>query len=163
MKLSGIVLAFLVITSVASCSKDNKGIDDGMRLTVDGKEIVFTSFTKAEYDSSAGIHSLLIRGSDADTKPNLVSLGLTQDDAITPGTYVHSKTNREFYVTLDWSPAGEDYANPYYGGLDSNDPMSITITSITATRIQGTFQGTVRRAGGTVEVISNGSFNLALE
>ena len=163
MKLSRIVIALLVIISFSACSKDKKGIEDGMRLTVDGREIVFADFTIAEYDSTGGIHNLSIRGTDTEMQPNLVAFGLTQDNPIVPGTYTHLNSNGEFYVSLDWSPAGEDYANPYYAGLDGTDPMSITITSVTATRIQGTFEGTVRRGTGATKVISNGSFNLALK
>ena len=164
MKLSRIVLALaVIIIAFSACSKDKKGIDDGMRLTVDGKEIEFSAFTKAEYDSTSGIHNLHIRGTDTDMQPNLVALGLTQEQPIVTGTYIHSTTNPDFYVTLDWSPAGEDYTDPYYAGLDGSDPMSITITSITTTRVQGTFQGTVRRGAGATKVITNGSFNLELE
>ena len=163
MKLSRIVSALLVVICFASCSKDKKDIEDGMRLTVDGREIVFTDFTEAEYDSTGGIHNLNIRGADTESRPNLVRFGITQEEPITARTYNHSNTNPDFYVTLDWAPSGEDYTNPYYAGLDGTDPMSITITSITATRIQGTFQGTVRRGANATKVISNGSFNLALK
>jgi hypothetical protein len=40
--------------------------------------------------------------------------------------------------------------------------FSITITSITATRVSGTFSGTVKSAAGVLRTITNGSFSVPL-
>ncbi|RYY60694.1 MAG: hypothetical protein EOO05_09030 [Chitinophagaceae bacterium] len=156
------VVALMLVMFLAACSKDKKEIEPGLRLSIDGKEIIFSDFTVAEYDSTGGIHYLRVGGADQVLKPNMVGLGLTQEEPITARPYIHPDPNNDFYVTLDFVPAGEDGTNPYLAGLDGTDPMSMTITSLTATRVQGTFQGTLRRGTNDTKVISGGSFNLEL-
>ncbi len=62
-------------------------------------------------------------------------------------------------------PAGA-FWDPSDGTVVAADPFTITITSLTATRVAGTFSGTVRSnsgTGGTTKTITNGAFNLPIQ
>lgn len=55
----------------------------------------------------------------------------------------------------------ENYTNDYYSSTP-DDILVVKITSITATRLIGTFSGTVRSQAGTTKSITNGIFNVPL-
>jgi hypothetical protein len=79
--------------------------------------------------------------------------------AITTGTY-HDKSlnNTGFFLTL---PSGDYYDN---AELVTN-PITITVTSISSTQIQGTFQGDIylnEDSASTKKIITNGKFNVKL-
>jgi hypothetical protein len=52
------------------------------------------------------------------------------------------------------------------GSVVAMDQFSITISTLTATRVTGTFNGTVRNNSGTgtsTKIITNGSFSLPIQ
>ncbi|MEJ7627498.1 MAG: hypothetical protein WKF35_11585 [Ferruginibacter sp.] len=88
--------------------------------------------------------------------------------AVTAGTYTNSGSAPNQYVLIveyidnagnSWVPRG------FLTQTSPPDPFTVTVTSITATRVIGTFSGTVRDAMGTgtmTKTFTNGVFNLPL-
>jgi hypothetical protein len=110
---------------------------------------------------------------------NEIEIRLYSNAPIAPGTYTDTANNstypiiyREGYIYVEPNLSPVTGPDEYFetAGLITN-PFVITITSISATSIQGTFKGTLYMDGdsstapGNYKVITNGRFNspLALE
>ena len=85
--------------------------------------------------------------------------------SIVPGTYTMAGSGATYQIYAKYTdPTASDTWDPSDGSALPKDPFTITITTITATTVTGTFSGTIRDAGGTgsnVKTVSNGSFSVS--
>lgn len=101
------------------------------------------------------------------------AIGLEIDRSIVSGgtvtttTYTMagaSPTTYDLFAT--YRDAAGAFWDPSNGAVVPKDPFTITISTLTATRVTGTFSGTIRSNGGDgafTKIISNGSFSLAIQ
>ena len=164
-----IVLALTTI--LTSCSNSDNGGGGGsaslgtLKASVGG--VNFTSFPQATFAviaSNGAFQNLTVSGSDITGK----SLSLTIITAnITAGTtYQITDQGNEIgsctYSEMDLAnpTTAQVWAAPYDGGGNSG---SITVSSKTATNIQGTFTVNAKNtADNNMKAITNGSFNINL-
>ena len=148
-KLLIVSLAFLTL---ASCKKD-KTESKTYHLTakIDGVLVDFSEALAAEnyYDPTNGyILSVLGQGGNATVIFPVLDLWIYDDAEITTKTY-----------TLAQNQAYSSYNDVNQENYDSDTEFSITITSITATEVKGTFTGKFAQAGsGTIVNVTEGSF-----
>lgn len=86
---------------------------------------------------------------------NLNKLGTS----ITAGSYDQGMSGSGVQVTAAYTDASSD---TYSGGTGLTN-LNIVITSITATKVQGTFTGQLKDSNGTTVTITNGSFTLPIQ
>lgn len=81
--------------------------------------------------------------------PNTIEVKVISPTAVEAKTYTNTDADNPVYIFF-----GE------YVTSDSKPSGTVTITSISATNIKGTFSGDVYNASGDKKAITNGSFNV---
>jgi hypothetical protein len=95
----------------------------------------------------------------------LLAINTTTPEAITAGTYTNNvldnSTGHYFIFLSEYFDVNAVYWSP----KPNYDPFTITITYISATRVVGTFSGTVTKKtyGNETNVLTNGVFNLPVQ
>ena len=152
---------------LSSCGKDapDSNSSDAISAEIDGVRMTFNVNATAVRTSLSGSEIVQIIGFHGEQGASeQIAVGLTgalttikagvyTEDAVDPG---HSGGVTYFIPNAFY---------PYGPSLTSSNPCSITVTSISATSIQGTFKGNVYLYDGagpttTRKVITNGQFNL---
>ena len=164
----GIILFVAVATLFSSCSKDS-GSGGGsaglgtLKATAGGSS--FTSISQGTFAllaSNGAYQNLSITGSTAAGKSIQLTI-LNQN--ISAGTYVIDDSNSDVFATGIYSELNQSnpqnslvYSAPFDGG---GNVGSITISSIDATNVKGTFSFTGKDdTNSTTKVVTNGSFNV---
>jgi len=159
------VFAITIIgLALVSCKKSSSGIGtNGVQATIGGKGSNYTILTTAilkryplyvANDSGQEITIKADNSTNAANGSNTLSIVISIQSDTTLGTGVYSDSSstildprgsykhvNDFYYEL--------YNNPFdmpsfYGNANvSTNPFTVTVTSISATSIQGTFQGSV--------------------
>jgi hypothetical protein len=147
------------VAGASSCTFDV--IVDFISCKINGVDFTFNNTTTAQYPFPNAIEIDGFAGATSSEEMYLaIDRSIVTGGTITTGTYTNaaSGTNYDLYAdyvdpaTIEWFP-------------DLTDPFTITITTLTATRVTGTFSGTVREGGsGTVpKVITNGAFSVTIQ
>lgn len=143
------------------------GPTDYVRATVDGVPITFYFDMNADSDVGTtipGYTYLSIEGFQAATGSEEVFLEVAvAGTSIPPGTYTLNQAPNSL-ISGDYTNAAGDNFNEISGATPQSSTFSITITSISATRVTGTFSGPLRQdaTGPAVKTITNGQFSLPL-
>jgi hypothetical protein len=153
------VIAVLGSVLLVSCKKSKSGgLGQGnVQATIDGTT---TTFNIAAGISTNGGKDIDIVSSNGTTAGSTgLEIDISDNNAIVTGTY-HDKSlnNTGLFLSL---PSGDFYANAEL----VNTPIAITVTSISSTQIQGTFQGDIylnEDSTSTKKTITNGKFNVKL-
>ncbi len=163
------------VIAFASCSKKDSqpstpgGVNNGgnaIAVKIDGTQKNFTN-AKAQSEEQDNVHQLIIAGSIGSEETGEV-LGFTMvkdDGAFTAGEYLEGEHEHYQIVGVYFPKANEE--NGYAAGarVASDLPLKVTITSISATRVKGTFSGAFYDANGTGEnkkMFTEGSFDVPL-
>jgi len=132
---------------------------------------VFTTFnvgSTAGLDNSSGPSILSIDGSSSSANPDpSISLQVIKSlgGSVTAGTYNVNQLATGIAVSCDYF----DAASLNFAALtdaqnqNQNPAFTITITSITATRCIGTFEGPVKDSQGNTKLITQGIFNVPVQ
>lgn len=160
-----LVVLMLSVAALSSCKKDKKVSatptpTGSVTATIDGEALNFSASTLVLSGSTNGANFTAIQGNASD--------GTTMTITIY-GTLTAGKT----YTSNDPDPGNEPillYASGDDGYLNdiTNPSVSVTLTAVSSSSIQGTFSGTVTdiSAGankGKSKVITNGKFNVPRE
>ncbi|MFT3979907.1 MAG: hypothetical protein QM687_05510 [Ferruginibacter sp.] len=137
-----------------------------LQCKIDGGTMqTFNVNLEAQLDNSNGFPIVVIYGeaSAATTDPSLLlGMGDMNNTSISPGTYTVNQDAQGIIVGCYYYDAA---SNEYFAETDGTTQtpgFTLVITSITATRVSGTFSGTVKLDGtGTPKVITEGSFSVA--
>jgi len=143
---------------------------DFIRAKIDGVMTTFNEDIYAVNDNSSGVAALVIEGSQSATTMNpLISLGIISASgaSIGVGNYNVNQIMSGIILGADYyDAAGTDFfAGTDPLGTTQTPGFSIQITSATATRLTGTFSGTLKDnngAGPGVKVVTEGSFSVPL-
>jgi hypothetical protein len=161
-KIKSILLLTLAvgIITLNSCSKDkdNAVISTTITASIDGTATTFNN-AFALTGTVGGTKFTNVQG----TASSKAVLSITINGTITTGkTYTSTATAISDRALLLYAPNDtDDYIND-----DSNSTkivtVTVTVTSISSTNIQGTFKGNVTAGSGKVKAITDGKFNVAL-
>jgi len=138
----------LAVITLASCKKDK---DDApayyVSAKIDGVKQDFNTAVLAQKIDSKTVY-ISAAGGTATAPFPMINLDIDADADITAKIYTAS-TNYEAYASYNTSSQAS---------YESGEVFSITVTSITATEIKGTFSGEVED-GATIKKITEGSFS----
>lgn len=146
----GTALAAVCIVSVAGCSSDNTSNNDGnsspMSATING-----TSFAATGSSFSYSGTSLSVAGTNL-AYTITVSVGLLS----APGTYAIHATSPIVYFVVSKAPSSG------WDTIGAGATGTVTITSVSATHVAGTFSFSAQPQSGTTGamVVTQGSFNM---
>jgi hypothetical protein len=151
------VLGSVMLVSCKKSSSGSGGIGTGtIQASIGGTTHNFTTGAQA---TSLGTGTLIITGLEGTS--NSFSIELDGNNAITTGTYTASTNTVASLNYVQGLSGGITYSN------DGNpsDPISVIVTSISATNIQGTFTGSVFLNGDSnaaEKTVTAGKFNVAI-
>jgi len=157
-----LTIAFTVIT-FSSCKKDNSEdtlATSTITVDIDGTATVFTTNTLALKGDVNGMEFTSIQGTDKSGN----TISMTINGTVTAGkTYLSNAADIIDRSVLSFSTLNDE--DIYFN--DAASVQSITVTSASANRIEGTFTGKVNTAAfgnGAVKVKSftNGKFKVAI-
>lgn len=155
-------LALLASVSLFSCKKDSDNSPTStLTVTMDGSTKTFNNSLVGSLITNGGMSGLQILGfaGAAGSSDALYVTALSQT-AIAPGIYEDGQGATVAFV----SQAGG--VTNYTNAISANNPLTITITSITGTNATGTFSGEIFLDGNTSstkKVLANGVFNVKLQ
>ncbi len=141
----------LLILLFTACKKSDTAKSTGENTiiaTADGKATTYTSATGINGLSSFSGNYVLNLTSII-FYPNTIEVEVTSPTAIEAKTYTNTASANPVYIFFG-----------AYATDDSKVSGTLTITSINATNIKGTFSGDVYNGSGDKKTISNGSFNV---
>lgn len=163
MKNSFVLGAWLVLL-LSACSKNNDVSASGsITGNVDGSGTSFNNNVKAIRTDISGGHSISIVGFQGAGASNQIGIVVTSTQAIAAGTYSENSSSSEKIGTISYIQSGNP--NPYINYNSQTNPTTVTVTSVSAASIQGTFSGDVflTNSSGvttTKKVITKGQFNV---
>jgi len=168
-KLFAIAVLGLVLVSCKKSSSPGSSI----QATINDTAHNFTVLTNGSvYDAGSYIRIGGVDGTNGATA-NQISFVIRSNQAIVPGVYTDtanyvSLPTVENFVSITYGPVLQPIVAPFnYGtaGL-AKSPVTVTVTSVSQTNIQGTFEGTIYLGADSSyhqnKVITNGKFNVAL-
>ncbi len=153
--LSTVGIAMLALTS-CSKSKDDVTISTTITASIDGTATTFNNAFAVT--GTVGTEKFTnVQG----TASNKAVISITLNGTITAGkTYSSTAANVSDKPLLLFAPDdNDDYLND---DSDAAKIVTVTVTSISSTNIQGTFKGNVTAGSGKVKAITNGKFNVAI-
>jgi len=135
---------------------------------IDGVFTTFNVGSTAGLDNSAGPSILSIDGSSSFSPPDSsISLQVIKSlgGSVTAGTYNVNQLATGIGVSCDFFDTnGTNFlAVTDAQNQNQNPAFTITITSITATRCIGTFEGPVKDTQGNIKIITQGIFNVPVQ
>jgi hypothetical protein len=157
-----LTIAFTVI-AFSSCKKDNTEdtlATSTITVDIDGTATVFTTNTLALKGDVNGMEFTSIQGTDKSGN----TISMTINGTVTAGkTYLSNAADIIDRSVLSFSTLNDE--DIYFN--DAASVQSITVTSVSANRIEGTFTGKVNTeafGNGAVKVKSftNGKFKVAI-
>ncbi len=129
--------------------------------------IADTSFIPLPAPAPPGNYYILSLAGDAAASPSQEAFTL---DLIKSAPYFTNGTTytvNQFLQTIVLNATYTDNSGDVYSagtdGTTQNSPFSVTITSITTTKVIGTFSGPLKNMAGTIITTTNGTFDLPLQ
>ena len=156
----------IILIAVSACKKSSSssnGFAGTISAIVDGNEVTFNNSSIATMHSLNGgnfisINKVIIDGYQGTVdSSNMIEILLSSSSPIVAGsTFSDTSTNSAAFEYIQY-PDGVVYNNLGDGST------KVTITSISATNVQGTFVSNVSGSGTpSTHIITNGTFNLKL-
>lgn len=150
-----------VIIIASSCKKKDIAPENTISATINGVNENFTNITFAEIGNSiASKSSMLITGINP-TNNDLIDLQINTISKIVKRKYSNANN---FAVTINYgigNTSSNGWNEEYQTDVLKDNSTTITITSLSGTKIEGTFSatliGTVGKPGKTV---TDGKFNI---
>jgi hypothetical protein len=150
-----IATAFILLITPSCKKKDSSGLPAGVGFTLDGSSVTL-NFTRAVKSSSGSIYTLQFYGFiGAQNASNELEGQIQAQSPITAKTYTEAGTTEmaglAYFIYSPYS---------FYQQFGSaTNPVTITITTITDTNVQGTFKGDISN-GTSTKVVAGGTFNI---
>jgi hypothetical protein len=139
---------------------------DGISAMIDGANVTFNTSVTASITESGGIHNLAVVGFKAEEgNSDLISIEVNGDKAAGIGTYDWPLTGSSTLMPV-LSYNEHTGGNVYVDDAAGVHPVTVSITSLSATSVSGTFSGTIVLTTGssstTQKVITNGKFTATI-
>ena len=164
-KIKSLMLLTMLVgaITISSCKKDktNLSASSYITATIDGTAVNFNTQAVAIKGSGQAAGVTILEGAGA----NGATFSLTFASPLVAGkSYVTGAADPNNSALVQYSTATDDFIN---ADVDQGSPFTVTITSVSSTSVQGTFQGKVANEvvivnGGQakIEMITNGKFSL---
>jgi len=147
---------------LSSCKKSVSG--GTLTAYINGTMETFNTNAVAELTSGGGAYKLAIGGSAGDpASTDQIYLAITGVNNIVPGNYSAVSASGDVAVMAYQKPGNIGYsADDHF-----NNPVKITISSISGSNVQGSFTGNLILVLGassdSTKTITNGTFNVSLQ
>jgi hypothetical protein len=155
-----ILIALLpIVLLVAACSKEKSLEDAGtapngggsgagyfLKCKIDGVDKTFNnSLFAIKLDTLGAVQYAVFGAANADpSNMESFTFAVSSPSAITTGTtYTVEDTSFNYVLVAVYNPNSQSIVFQSGTGDQSNSPFKLTITSVSATEISGTFQGTI--------------------
>jgi hypothetical protein len=160
------ISAATIMLTFISCKKAPAPQYSALQATVEGKKNTFDAgfytFFKLTPDSVS-----VVGNNDLFAPYDGLSVSLNSDSALAPGTYTISSQNKKpaVFIAISYLINSTNVNALYQVDTTGSHPASVTINTISAAEVHGTFSGELVRVGnaspGTYNVISitNGKFD----
>jgi len=157
-----VIVAFLTVASFSSCKKGKKTdtepvVKGTVTADIDGKASDFSKFALSYTGSVNGKDFTAVQGNAADGS----SISVTVYGAITAGkTYTVKSGEFATNPVISYTASNGD---TYLPDLSSESTLSVMITAVSASSIQGTFKGVLSYVGAgdkPDKSVTNGKFNV---
>jgi len=161
-KIKSLILLTMLSGAVimSSCKKDKSTPTPFITATIDGSAVNFNTHAVAIKGSGETAGVTVIQGEG----PNGTTFSISLLTALTAGkTFVSGGDDVNNAPLLQYSTSDDDFFND---DDDASNVITVTITSVSSTSVQGTFKGKIMDAievgNGTpkTKLISNGKFNV---
>lgn len=162
LKLFFLPLCLLVVFS--SCKKhasDSVTATGTITATIDGTPQTFNFGATAHLDNTAGFNTLSIIGIKSASASDSMIIEVTSASPIAAGTYTGANSEADMSYTIT---AGTLVYQ--FDGSNQASSTDVVISSISATNVQGTFNGTIELiygSGPASKTVTNGKFNLTIK
>ncbi|MDB5018170.1 MAG: hypothetical protein JWQ84_3002 [Mucilaginibacter sp.] len=165
------LIILLLIVCFTSCKKDKAiSISNTISATVDNIDKSFnTKATATEGYLVGSGYILQINGTTADSIPENIFIIINSTANITKGTYPLSLGIPNGYNDLSTSLSYNIGYLTFYPSLNTALPNTVTITSISTTSVQGTFNANLtghELSSSPIDInktITNGKFNISIK
>lgn len=160
-------LIICVVALLVSCKKDkNQAPVYYITADIDGAPVSFTSNNLSRLTAGTNGGSLatnselyLYGAAGLDENSDAISIMVSEPQTIGTGTYRGgADDSRSISIQYLTGPFTTNGSNEYVSDL-SDAGMSVTVTSVDAKTVQGTFKGVLYH-NGAQKAITNGKFNL---
>lgn len=153
------LLACYVTIITISCKKDVADIPIGtIKVDINGSAFTFNVQAKATTLAVTGGQGIQIEGIYKTTSTTNLSFSIVRAGVISTGIHTENTAGNPLITMTHCTEVLIPClirANAF--GSTSN-PVSITITEITASAVRGTFKGELRTSSGSTESLTNGVF-----
>lgn len=152
---------------LCSCSKsDNANPSGSITASIDGTNVVFGTEAFALNQQNSGIYALIITGfQGAVNSSNQITIGIGGTSPVTTKTYTDvfdPSEDDEVSFVFTQQPGNITYG----ANGEAPNTATVTITSLTSSKVEGTFSGGVVLVSGSgspaSHTITNGRFNLSI-
>jgi hypothetical protein len=131
-----------------------------LQVSMDGTNTTFNTSAIAALSNTSGFFTLQMLGfNGAAGTSSTLQVAVIRSSAIATGTYSETNTTGDvvsvIYHDVSTSKTYQNFAS-------ATNPLTITITALSSTSVQGTFQGDIFDISSltTKKVLTSGSFNL---
>lgn len=153
-----IFLSAILVLQLISCKKNNVDIPIGtIKVEIGGSASTFNVQAKATRLTVTGGYGIQIQGNLKTTSTTNLSFSIVSPNPILNGTYTENTASNPLVSMTHcievFSPCvirAKEYGS-------TTNPVSITITEISASSVRGTFKGELQGTNSK-EVLSNGVF-----
>ena len=141
----------------------NTASADTISATINGVDEHFASNDSAQYFHPQIYDATYITARDGALSRIQIEV-FSKTGPVPVGTYTLSSANSnpDRFPSLVYEVMTGQYNGDFYTPDTSTNPLTITITSTTSTRVIGTFSGTLAKSGGATLVFTNGKFNVGI-
>ncbi len=164
---SCIALSLISLSIVLfSCTKEKDSLKQSISVSVNGTTTRFDHSPSATlYSDASGYHLSISATSEASLLSDGIGIAVVSPTPISTGVFSEFSTTNSCTLVDNVYLSNYNY-KPYEAlGIASNtDPATVTITSIDASSVKGTFRGTltIDGLGGSDKlVMTNGVFDIA--
>ena len=156
MKPVRLLSCLLLLCFIAGCSKE-KDESTGIWFDLNGEKVICQYSQSASWlDQKKGI---LLQGAFSQ-QFGRINITIQADSPVSTSTYIYNPSLATPNVKFEYFPssAGSSF---HRSDFMSDTPFSVSITSVSNSLVEGTFQGKVRM-DAVVNTITNGRFSLLL-
>jgi hypothetical protein len=165
--------AACLILLFSSCKKQsNNAPKNTITANIDGTDVSFNTNTYVHIDANEPgqyPYYLTIDGeTDNSTSRASITIGVVSKNSITSGTFLSSDTDPAAVsfsqLIYDRAVPGSQLAHPYITNNNLQNSTTVSISTLSATRVQGAFSGVLIYSLGGLpgKTITNGKFDLAI-
>lgn len=154
--------------AIASCSKDKEETAEGITCTIDGTSMTFNANVFALRNDGGGNYSYTVFSSgDMSASPASFVISIGGDAPIATGTYTFGETSgdEQKMGVLTYVPKGTTTDGYISVPGESTVPTKVVVTAVSATSIEGTFEGDLIFLNGTTvssKTVTNGRFKASV-